>query len=394
MPSVILKSNREGPLQYRHPWIFSGAIGKIDGAPKTGDTVDIRSIDGNVLGYGAYSPHSQIAVRVWTFDPEEPVDEAFFRRRLDRAIDMRRNLPKTSGNAGRLVFSESDGLPGVIIDQYADYLVCQFLSAGAEYWKDTIVALIAERVPCKGIYERSDTPSREKEGLSLQTGVLSGEIPPDRVEITNGRHRFLVDIKSGHKTGFYLDQRENHDVVARYLRDKKVLDCFCYTGGFSVAALSAGAASVTSMDASVSALDLAQKNMDLNGLDASRWNAEEGNVAQRLRRYRDAGRQFDAVILDPPKFIQSRNQVDKGSRAYKDINLMAMKLLAPGGILVTFSCSQPMISERFQKTIAFASVDAKRDVGILSRLQQAPDHPVALNFPEAEYLRGLICRVW
>jgi 23S rRNA (cytosine1962-C5)-methyltransferase len=394
MPSVILKSNREGPLQYRHPWIFSGAIQKIEGAPGIGETIEIRSNDGNVLGYGAYSPHSQIAVRVWTFDPEEPADEAFFRRRLDRAIDMRRNLPNASGNAGRLVFSESDGLPGVIIDQYADYLVCQFLSAGAEYWKDTIVALIAERVPCKGIYERSDTPSREKEGLSLQTGVLSGESPPDLVEIFDSRHRFLVDIKSGHKTGFYLDQRENHDVVARYLRDKNVLDCFCYTGGFSVAALSAGAASMTSMDTSVSALDLAQKNMDLNGLDASRWNAEEGNVAQRLRRYRDAGRQFDAVILDPPKIIQSRNQVDKGSRAYKDINLMAMKLLAPGGILVTFSCSQPMSSEMFQKTIAFASVDAKRDVGILSWLQQAPDHPVALNFPEAEYLKGLICRVW
>jgi 23S rRNA (cytosine1962-C5)-methyltransferase len=395
MPSVFLKSKRETPIQYRHPWIFSGSIEKIDGAPGMGETVEIRASDGNLLGHGAYSPHSQIAVRVWTFDPEEDVSENFFRSRLTRAINARAATPAEPGTScGRLVFSESDGLPGVIIDQYADFLVCQFLSAGAEYWKDTIVSFLNELVPCKGIYDRSDSDVREKEGLPLRTGVLSGDAPPDLVEITDGRHRFLMDIKSGHKTGFYLDQRQNRFLVAQYLRDKKTLDCFCYTGGFSIAALAAGAAMVTSLDASAAALDLLRKNIALNGLDSSKSILEEGNVSQMLRRYRDAGRQFDAIILDPPKFIHSRNQVDKAGRAYKDINMMAMKLLAPGGILATFSCSQPMSAEMFQKTIAFASVDAKRNVQILSRMHQAPDHPVALNFPEAEYLKGIICRVW
>ncbi|MCU0599138.1 MAG: class I SAM-dependent methyltransferase [Desulfobacterales bacterium] len=394
MASVILKSNREGPLQYRHPWIFSGAIQKIEGAPGIGETVEIRSDDGSVLGYGAFSPHSQIAVRMWAFDPDEMVNEDFLRRRLARAIDMRRNLPDAVGNARRLVFSESDGLPGLIVDQYAEFLVCQFLSAGAEYWKDTIVALLNDLLSCKGIYERSDTDSREKEGLAKKTGVLYGMAPPDLEEITDGRLRFLVDIKSGHKTGWYLDQRGNHFFVAQYLRDKKALDCFCYTGGFSIAALSEGAELVTGIDASSASLCLARQNMELNKMDASRFIPEEGNVSQMLRKYRDAGRQFDAVILDPPKFILSRNQLDKGSRAYKDINMMAMKLLAPGGILATFSCSRAMGAELFQKTIAFAAADAKRDVQIISRINQAPDHPVAVNFPESEYLKGLICRVW
>jgi len=395
MPTIRLKKNRDKSLLNRHPWVFSGAIDAISGQIDSGQTVDIISANGTWLAKGAFSPQSQIAVRIWSFDQDEEIEADFFRNRISRAI-LARTLPGTQQNfsACRLIHSESDGLPGVIIDQYADFLVCQFLSAGAEYWKDTIVSFLNELVPCKGIYDRSDSDVREKEGLPLRTGVLSGDAPPDLVEITDGRHRFLMDIKSGHKTGFYLDQRQNRFLVAQYLRDKKTLDCFCYTGGFSIAALAAGAAMVTSLDASAAALDLLRKNIALNGLDSSKSILEEGNVSQMLRRYRDAGRQFDAIILDPPKFIHSRNQVDKAGRAYKDINMMAMKLLAPGGILATFSCSQPMSAEMFQKTIAFASVDAKRNVQILSRMHQAPDHPVALNFPEAEYLKGIICRVW
>lgn len=395
MASVILKPKREGPLQYRHPWIFSGAIDKIEGTPQAGETVQIKTADGKLWGQGAYSPQSQIAVRAWTFDPEESVSEEFFRQRLNRAITSRRPNPADEkGNCGRLVFSESDGLPGVIIDQYADYLVCQFLSAGAEYWKQTIVSLLNKIVPCKGIYERSDANVREKEGLPLHTGVLSGETPPDLIEIFNGSYHFFVDIKSGHKTGFYLDQKENHFFVAQFMRDKKVLDCFCYTGGFSVAALLADAGSVTSIDASAASLDMARRNIALNGLDGSKSFLEEGNVSQVLRQYRDSGRQFDAIILDPPKFILSRSQLEQAGRGYKDINMMAMKLLKPGGILATFSCSQLMPPDLFQRTVAFASVDAKRDVQILKRLHQSPDHPVALCFPEAEYLKGMICKVW
>jgi len=395
MASIILKPRRQGPLQYRHPWIFSGAIEKIDGSPAPGETVEVRTADGKVCGFGAFSPHSQIAVRMWTFDADEEISASFLKSRLRRAIDSRRQLPGyADGNCGRLVFSESDSLPGLIIDRYGDFLVCQFLSAGAEYWKDTIASTLLALLPCKGIYERSDADVREKEGLPLQTGVLSGDAPPELVEIYDGRHRFLVDIKSGHKTGCYLDQRENYIFVANFMSGKNVLDCFCYTGGFSVAALAAGAGSVKSVDASAPSLELARQNIALNKLDVSRSVMEEANVSHFLRRCRDAGEQFDAVILDPPKFIRSRSQLEQAGRGYKDINLMAIKLLKPGGILATFSCSQLMSPDLFQRTVSFAATDARRDVQIISRLTQAPDHPVAVNFPEAEYLKGLICRVW
>ncbi|MFH1243470.1 MAG: class I SAM-dependent methyltransferase [Pseudomonadota bacterium] len=395
MTSITLKEGREESLLRRHPWIFSGAISRVDGVLRTGETVAILTSDGRLCGRGAFSPYSQIAVRVWTFNPEEEVSEAFLRNRLARAISSRHpQQEKHNEDCGRLVYAESDGFPGLIVDRYADFLVCQFLAAGAEFWKDTIVALLEELSPCRGIYERSDTNTRDKEGLPRCTGILRGQTPPDLVEIREGRRCFLVDIKRGHKTGFYLDQRDNRLRAAEYMRDAEVLDCFAYTGGFSVVALKAGAAQVISVDSSSGALDLAQRNISLNRIDASQVELKEDDVFTLLRRYRDSRRQFDVIILDPPKFAASRLSVERACRGYKDINMLACKLLRPGGVLITFSCSQHVSLDLFQKTVAYAAIDAKRDVQTLEWLHQASDHATALNFPEGNYLKGMICRVW
>ncbi len=402
MPSVSLKPGREKSVLRRHPWIFSGAIENVEGDPRSGETVEVRAADGAPLASGAYSPRSQISVRVWTFDPTEPVTAAFFRARLTRAFAARQSLisnlqsplssPVTS-HASRLVNAESDGLPGLVVDRYAEYLVCQFLTAGAEHWKREIVTLLADLLPCAGIYERSDVDVREKEGLSPISGVLAGSPPPDLVEIDEHACRFAVDVRHGHKTGFYLDQRENRALAAEYADGRETLNGFAYTGGFGVWALKGGAANVVNLEASAAALDLAGHNLALNGLDASKVENIAGDVFKVLRQYRDARRQFDLIILDPPKFAESRSQVERAARGYKDINLLAFKLLGPGGLLFTFSCSGLITPGLFQKIVAGAALDAGRDAQILQRLTQAPDHPVALNFPEGEYLKGLVCRV-
>ncbi len=395
MPAVILKPGREKSLQRRHPWIFSGAIEKVEGDPRSGETVEVRSAGGTPLALGAYSPHSQIAVRTWTFDPTESVSPAFFRARLTRALAARHQVfPKhLVSNAYRLVNAESDGLPGLVVDRYGEYLVCQFLSAGAEYWKREIVTLLADLLPYTGIYERSDVDVREKEGLSPATGVLAGSPPPDFVEIDEYGCRFAVDVRGGHKTGFYLDQRDNRALVAKYAEGREVLNCFAYTGAFGVWALKGGAVEVTNVESSATALDLARRNVELNGLSASKVENTAGDVFHVLRQYRDARRQFDLIVLDPPKFAESRSQIETASRGYKDINLLAFKLLRPGGVLFTFSCSGLIPPDLFQKIVAGAALDAGRDAQIVRRLTQAPDHPVALNFPEGEYLKGLVCRV-
>jgi len=392
--SIILKHGREKSIRNRHPWIFSGAIERVEGSPASGETVAIRTRDGGACGRGAFSPRSQITVRVWSFQPDEDVSESFFRTRLERAVAFRRSISGAGcGSSGRLVYAESDGLPGLIVDQYEDYLVCQFLSAGTEYWKNTIRDILWDLIPVKGIYERSDVAVREKEGLAQTRGTLTGQTPPDLIEIEENSCRFLADVKQGHKTGFYFDQRENRRRAAAYLSRAEVLDCFAYTGAFSVAALKAGAAAVTVVDSSTNATALAGRNIALNRLEKSAVFVEAGDVFALLRRYRETGRNFDAVILDPPKFALSARDVKKACRAYKDINLAALKLLRPGGILITFSCSHHVGSDLFQKTVAYAALDARRDVQIVQRLHQAADHPVSLNFPEGEYLKGLICRV-
>ena len=394
MASVILKSGREKALRRRHPWIFSGAIAAVEGSPKSGETVEILAQERTRLARGAYSPRSQITVRVWTFNPDEEITPAFFRERLKRAIAYRRTLTESKDlTAVRLVHSESDGLPGLIVDRYGNFLVCQFMAAGSEYWKQEIVAQIKDLIPCAGIYERSDLDVREKEGLPRSTGVLAGDAPPDLIEIQEGECRFLVDILHGHKTGFYLDQRDNRALAAEYARGREVLNGFAYTGGFGVFALRGGAARVTHVESSSDALALAARNVELNHLNADQVESVAGDVFQVLRQYRDSRREFDLIILDPPKFAESMSQIERAGRGYKDINLLAFKLLRPDGVLFTFSCSGLISPELFQKIVAGAALDAGRDVQILRRLSQAPDHPTLLSFPEGSYLKGLVCRV-
>ncbi len=395
MPSIVLKKNRDRSLLRRHPWIFSGAIAQVEGKPQPGETVNIQGADSTDYGSGAYSPHSQIRVRVWTFNPGEEVTPTFFQTRLEQALALRDHIiQKSDLPSYRLINAESDGFPGLIVDRYADFLVCQFLSAGAEFQKDTIVEQLNKRMPNSGIYERSDAAVRKKEGLVQQVGVLSGNEPPELLEINEGPYKFFVDIKNGHKTGFYLDQRENRNSIAAYAQNAQVLNCFSYTGGFTVTALKGGAESVTNIDSSASALELLQKNIIVNNLDTARTENRVGDVAAILRHYRDAARQFDMIILDPPKFAESRSQVQKASRGYKDINLLACKLLRPDGILVTFSCSGLVSRDLFQKIVADAALDAGREVQIIRQLSQSPDHPVKTNFPEGNYLKGMVCRVY
>jgi 23S rRNA (cytosine1962-C5)-methyltransferase len=394
MPILELKAGRAKAILRRHPWIFSGAVSRVEGDPAPGETVLLRTDDGRALGVGAYSPESQIRARVWSFEPNEKIDPEFFARRLRAAIGARGEaLAHAPGRCGRLVNAESDGLPGLVVDRYADYLVCQFQSVGAERWKAVIVEQLQALLTCRGIYERSEAESRRKEGLPPGGGLLAGEPPPETVEVTEGPYRFLVDIRAGHKTGFYLDQRVNRARLAHYARDREVLNCFAYTGGFAVAALSGGASSVTNVETSTAALGLGRRNLMLNALDGRAVEDVEGDVFKVLRAYRDARRSFDLIVLDPPKFADARAHVDRAARGYKDINLLAFKLLRPGGLLLTFSCSGLIGRDLFQKIVADAALDAGRHVQILEWLSQAPDHPVALGFPEGVYLKGLVCRI-
>ena len=395
MPALILKPDRDYSVARRHPWIFSGAVERVEGAPGPGETVEIRAADGTVLGCGAWSPESQIRARVWSLIPGEAIDAAFFERRLAAAIAGRGVLlAADAGNAFRLVNAEADGLPGVIVDRYDAYLVCQFTTVGAERWKPVVVEALARLWPCAGIYERSDAEVRAHEGLAPVCGRLLGEEPPARIEILEHGCRFLVDVRVGHKTGFYLDQRDNRARVAPHATGGDMLNVFAYTGGFGIPALRAGAASVTHIDLSADALALARENTRLNVCDR---DADEsfiaGNAFEVLRTFRDSRRSFDVIVLDPPKFGDARKHVMAACRGYKDINLLAFKLLRPGGILATFSCSGLVTPDLFHKVVADAAVDARREVQILQRLQQASDHPEGLCFPEGLYLKGLLCRV-
>ena len=394
MPTLTLKPGREKSLLRRHPWIFSGAIARQGGNPASGETVDLLAADGQFLARAAYSPSSQIRARVWTFDPSEQVGADFFRRRLQRAILTRigADLMATPMDACRLIYAESDGIPGLIVDRYADMLVFQSLTAGTEYWKDTIADLLLEVTDLKTIYERSDADVRELEGLPIRTGPLRGTIPHSLFTINEHNLLFKVNIALGNKTGFYLDQRLNRQRLRGLAGGRTVLDCFCYTGGFTVNALAGGAKSVLSVDASADALALCRENVELNALPGERHNTLEGDAFQLLRKFRDEARSFDLIILDPPKFAPTAALAEKAARGYKDINRLAFKLLRPGGILFTFSCSGGIDAGLFQKIIASAALDAGVEAQIVERLSQAPDHPVALNFPEGEYLKGLICR--
>ena len=393
IPAVSLKPGRDKSVLRRHPWIFSGALADVDGSPGEGETVKVLSSQGEFLAWGAYSPHSQIRVRVWSWHEQETIDEDFLRQRLAWALASRRvSIPPEETNALRLVHGESDGIPGLIVDRYADTLVMQCLSSGPERWRETLADLLVKLTGIEKVYERSDMDVRRQEGLPLRTGRVRGSDPPELLQIEENGLRFWVGIQKGHKTGYYLDQRANRRRLRALAGGRQVLDCFSYTGGFSVYALDGGAESVLAVDSSGEALALGRENLALNRLPLERAEALEGDVFQVLRTFRDQGRSFDLIVLDPPKFAQTASQAERAARGYKDINLLAFKLLRPGGLLFTFSCSGGVSEELFQKIVAGAALDAGVDAQILERYHQGADHPVALNFPEGAYLKGfLIC---
>jgi 23S rRNA (cytosine1962-C5)-methyltransferase len=394
MRSIRLKKGRERSLLRKHPWIFSGAVQHVDPDCRPGDTVEILSSDGIWLARAAYSPHSQIAARVWTFEQEQPVDPAFFKDRLGMAFVKREELLDTKHyNAYRACYAESDGLPGLIVDRYSDWLVVQFLSAGAERWREEILGALQELFPGRHIMDRSDADVRQKEGLPPRNCVVKGEEPIGPVQIKEGELSFLADLHGGHKTGLYLDQRQNRAKLLKYCKGKKVLNCFSYTGGFGLYALSGEAEHVHNIDTSEDVLKLAAQNYQLNGFRQEHYSLETADVFTALRKLRDSATHFDIIILDPPKFISSASQIKGGSRGYKDINLLAMKLLRPGGYLFTFSCSGLLEPALFQKIIADAATDSGRDPVIVDHMFQSSDLPVSIRFPEGLYLKGLILKV-
>ncbi|WP_281983221.1 class I SAM-dependent rRNA methyltransferase [Azonexus hydrophilus] len=396
MAQLILMPGKErSAMKQRHPWLFAGSVGRLEGRARPGDTVEVLADNLRPLGRAAYSPQSQIRARFWTFDADEPVDDAFFKRRIAAAVARRDALPELRGQDGvRLIHAESDGLPGVIADRYGDTVVVQLTSAGADKWRKAIVAGLVKSTGCARVYERSDSEVRALEGLEPTTGWLHGEAPTAPLAIMENGVRLAVDIAAGHKTGFYLDQRENRRLLGELAAGKDILNCFCYTGGFSLQALAGGAASVLSIDSSGPALAQARANLVLNPqLPAERAEWQEADVFQALRDFRQAGRQFDLIVLDPPKFAPSAAHAERATRAYKDINVLGCRLLRPGGMLMTYSCSGGIGLELFQKIVASAAHDAGRDARIVRRLAGAADHPVALNFPEGEYLKGLLVQV-
>ena len=387
---LVLKPGREKSLRHRHPWIFSGAVENVEGEPAKGDTVSVVARDGAFLAWAAYCPDSQIRARAWSFDAKDSIDEAFLRARLVASIERRRALTDADDSV-RLVHGESDGLPGLVADRYRDTIVVQILSAGAEKWRSLWARLLCEITGAKAVYERSDVEVRALEGLAPRTGPLLGEVKGP-VRIHEDGIAYEVDVVQGQKTGFYLDQRDNRALAGSLASDREVLNAFCYTGGFTLAALKGGAKKVTSLDTSEEALALGRRNVEINGLDASRADWMAADVFSQLRKFRDQNRKFGLIVLDPPKFAPTEKHVANAARAYKDINLWAMKLLAPGGHLLTFSCSGAVSADLFQKIVAGAAADARVDMQIQRRLGAALDHCVSIHFPEGEYLKGLWLR--
>ena len=391
MKSLHLRAGRDKSVLRRHPWIFSGAVEKVDGEPASGETVLVKSAAGQPLAVAAWSPRSQIQARIWSFDTGARIGKPFFESTIRKAVQLREALPAfRHTNALRLVHGESDGLPGLVVDRYADVLVAQLLSAGAEHWRDSILDALVEATGCEAIYERSDAEVRVLEGLQPRTGFARGNHEARRCPIVEHGLNFRVDVEAGQKTGFFLDQRENRQRVRALAEGREVLDAFCYTGGFSLAALAGGAKHVTAVESSAEALEVARENLAANPLDASRIAFEKADVFSYQRLLRDRGRSFGLVVLDPPKFAPTAAQAKNAARAYKDINLMALKLLAPGGLLATFSCSGGVSAELFQSIVAGAAADAGVDARIVERFGAAADHPVALSFPEGDYLKGLL----
>lgn len=393
---LVLQLGKERPVIQRHPWIFSGAVARVQGAVEPGDAIEVRTAGGEWLARGTWSGDSQIRARLFTWDADEPIDAALFRRRIERAIDARRRLGLLGDqSACRLVYAESDGLPGLIVDRYGEHLAVQLLTQGVAARQIEIIGALVDLLAPAGIFDRSDPEMRAREGLPPGGVELWGAPPPERLLVRQaGDLLSVVDLRGGQKTGAYLDQAFNRLRVAAYCAGAEILDGFCYTGGFAVAAARAGAARITAVDSSPSALELLRANLEANALRDAHVETVAADVFHLLRVYRQEGRRFDLIILDPPKFAHTQGQVERATRGYKDINLIALQLLRPGGILATFSCSGLVSADLFQKVLFGAALDAHRDVQVIERLAQSPDHPLLLTFPEGEYLKGLICRVW
>ena len=394
MGRVTLKPGRDKAVKNHHPWVFSGAIAQLEGDPADGDIADVVDADLQFLAKGYINRRSQIAVRLLSWSEDEPVDDAFWSRRVASSIERRHDLLNDGATtACRLIYAESDLLPGLVVDRYGDYLVVQVLTLGIERRRAEILRILAELMQPAGIFERSDVDVRQKEGLPQRVGLLWGEAPPRPLPILENGYRFQVDLGGGQKTGFYLDQRGNRARLGAYARGRRMLNAFAYTGGFAVYAAASGAESVVNVDTSADALAMARTNVAANAGEGRPDEYMVGDVFNVLRQFRAQGRSFDLIVLDPPKFAHSQGQVQAACRGYKDINLLAFQLMAPGGILFTMSCSGLVAPDLFQKVVFGASIDAHRDVQVLERLSQAADHPLLLTFPEGEYLKGLACRV-
>jgi 23S rRNA (cytosine1962-C5)-methyltransferase len=393
LANIVLKPKREKSVGQKHPWIFSGAIAKIEGSPSPGEIIRLLDSQKHFLAYGYYNRVSQIMVRILEWDEALQIDENWWARKIAESIARRQNLADDSRtDSYRLIFGESDLLPGLIVDRYSDYLVAQFLTAGTEKAKPVIIAALNEIMKPSGIYERSDADIRKLEGLSSSGGILAGIAPPDKLQITEYGHQFNIDIVGGHKTGHYLDQRENRFEAGKLAAKLDILDCFCYTGAFSVYSLANNAKSVTLLDSSNAALNLAKENINSNRLPIEKARFIEADVFEYLRKLSHGGQTYDMIILDPPKFAASKAHLKKALSAYKDINMQAIKLLRPGGILVSFSCSGAVSAESLKIALFWAATDTNRSVQIIKTLGQASDHPILLSFPESEYLKGYICK--
>lgn len=394
MYSIKLKKGKEKAVRQLHPWVFSGAIDQIKGNPANGDVVMVTDSNNDFLAYGFFNDKSRVAVRLLEWNLETEINEDWWRQKIRKAVKSRENLYNEDTNTYRLIFSEADFIPGLIVDRYADFLSVQVLTSGIERIKPIIIDELQKLLDPKGIFDRSDASSRAHEGMDASSGgILAGLEPPEFVTVKENGILYHVNIADGQKSGFYCDQRDNRRLVANYSNGKKILDCFSYSGGFSLNAFRAGAKEVVSVDSSALAIDTLKKNIEINGFNHIPHRLIQSDVNKQLRIFREENEKFDLIILDPPKYAPSRSALTKASRAYKDLNRLAMLLLNEGGLLATFSCSGAVDISMFKQILAWAALDAGKEVQFIDQFAQPSDHPVRSSFPEGEYLKGLLCRV-